>query len=157
MMTQAPTTGSEDTVILEEMFVQIARNVTSDESTLTLQDVSPSTLYFSDRPERVVGHMTTEQFVDQWSEGPNSFLEDPPNAVLSYVGMGDDIPSDAVVVLRDPVVSGSSLSYSIEVLDGAVPATSGAVTLFIDPLGRPLSPVSLAGMNRRDRRRDRRR
>ena len=156
MMTQAPTTGSEDTVILEEMFVQIARNVTSDESTLTLQDVSPSTLFVSDRPERVVGHMTTEQFVDQWSEGPNSFLEDPPNAVLSYVGMGDDIPSDAVVVLRDPVVSGSSLSC-IEVLDGAVPATSGAVTLFIDPLGRPLSPVSLAEMNRRDRRRDRRR
>ncbi len=36
-MTQAPTTGSEDMVILEEMFVQIARNVTSDESTLTLQ------------------------------------------------------------------------------------------------------------------------
>ena len=34
--------------------------------------------------------MTTQQFVDQWSEGPNSFLEDPPNAVLSYAGMGDD-------------------------------------------------------------------
>ncbi len=156
-MTQAPTTRTEDAVILEEMFVQIARSVISDESTLTLQDVSPSTLYFSDRPERVVGHMTTDQFVEQWSEGPNSFLEDPPNAVLSYVGTGEDTPSDAVVVLRDPVVSGSSLSYSIEVLDGTVPATSHAVTLFIDPLGRPLSPVSLAGMNRRNRRRDRRR
>src|SRR4249919_3125944 len=112
MMTQAPTTDSEDTVILEEMFVQIARNVTSDESTLTLQDVSPSTLYFSDRPERVVGHMTTEQFVEQWTEGLNSFFEDPPNAVLSYVGTGEDTPSDAVVVLRDPVASGSSLTYS---------------------------------------------
>ncbi|HWI01257.1 MAG TPA: hypothetical protein VNT27_13070 [Propionibacteriaceae bacterium] len=56
-------------------------------------------------------------------------------------------------MLRDPVVSGSSLSYSIEVLNGTVPAESGAVTLFIDPLGRPLSPVSLTGMNRRDRRR----
>ena len=156
-MTQTPTTNTEDTVILEEMFVQIARTVTSDQTTLTLQDVSPSTLYFSDRPERVVGHMTTEQFVEQWTEGPNSFFEDPPNAVLSYVGTGEDIPSDAVVVLRDPVVSGNSLSYSIEVLEGAVPAESGAVTLFIDPLGRPLSPVSLAGMNRRDRRRDRRR
>src|SRR3954447_12213718 len=156
-MTPSPTATPEDTIILEEMFVQLARSVTSDQSTLTLQDVSPSTLYFSDRPERVVGHMTTEQFIDQWSEGPNSFLEDPPNAVLAYVGTGDDIPSDAVVVLRDPVVSGSSLSYSIQVLDGTVPATSGAVTLFIDPLGRPLSPVSLAGMNRRDRRRDRRR
>ena len=76
---------------------------------------------------------------------------------MSYVGSGEDTPSDAVVVLRDPVVSGSSLSYSIEVLEGAVLAESGAVTLFIDPLGRPLSPVSLAGMNRRDRRRDRRR
>jgi hypothetical protein len=156
-MTQAPTTTTEDTVLLEEMFVQIARTVISDQTTLTLQGVSPSTLYFSDRPERVVGHMTIEQFVDQWTEGPNSFFEDPPNAVLSYVGTGEDIPSDAVVVLRDPVVSGSSLSYSIEVLDGTVPAESGAVTLFIDPLGRPLSPVSLAGMNRRDRRRERRR
>ena len=77
--------------------------------------------------------------------------------MLSYVGTGEDTPSDAVVVLRDPVATGSSLTYSIEVLDGTVPAESGAVTLFIDPLGRPLSPVSLAGMNRRDRRRDRRR
>jgi hypothetical protein len=156
-MSQAPTTHVDDPIVLEEMFVQIARTVSSDQATLTLGDVSPSTLYFSDRPERVVGHLTTEQFVNQWSEGPNSFLEDPPNAVLSYVGTGDDIPSDAVVVLRDPTVSGSSLTYSIEVLDGTVPAESGAVTLFIDPIGRPLSPVSLAGINRRDRRRDRRR
>jgi hypothetical protein len=155
-MTQAPTATTEDAEIIEEMFVQIARTVTSDQTTLTLQDISPSTLYFSDRPERVVGHMTTEQFVAQWKEGPNSFLEDPPNAVLSYVGTGEATPSDAVVVLRDPVASGSSLTYAIEVLEGTVPDESGAVTLFIDPLGRPLSPVSLAGMNRRGRRRGRR-
>ena len=156
-LTQAASTTTEDTVVLEEIFVQFARTGISAQTTRTLNVVSPSTLYFSDRPERVVGHMTTEQFVDQWNEGPNSFFEDPPNAVLSYVGTGEDLPSDAVVVLRDPVVSGSSLSYSIEILDGTVPAESGAVTLFIDPLGRPLSPVSLAGMNRRDRRRERRR
>ena len=88
-----------------------------------------------------------------WTEGPNSFFEDPPNAILSYVDTDEDTPSDAVVVLRDPVAAGSSLSYSFEVLEGVVPAESGAVTLFIDPLGRPLSPVSLAGMDRRDRRR----
>src|SRR6478672_12869430 len=120
-MTQAATPTTDDPIIVEEMFVQIARTVTSDQTTLTLQDVSPSTLYFSDRPERVVGHLTTEQFVSQWTEGPNSFFEDPPNAVLSYVGSGEDTPSDAVVVLRDPVASGSSLTYSIEVLDGVVP------------------------------------
>ena len=101
--------------------------------------------------------MTTEQFIGQWTEGPNSFDEDPPNAVLSYIDTGADIPTDAVVILRDPVAGNGSLTYAIEVLEGSVPAESGAVTLFIDPLGRPLSPVSLAGMNRRGRRRDRRR
>jgi hypothetical protein len=101
--------------------------------------------------------MTTEQFIAQWTEGPNSFAEDPPNAVLSYVDAGADIPEDAVVVLRDPVAGDGTLTYSIEILDGTLPAESGAVTLFIDPLGRPLSPLSLAGMNRRNRRRDRRR
>ncbi|HEY4992861.1 MAG TPA: hypothetical protein VII33_12340 [Nakamurella sp.] len=156
-MTQAPTTTTDDTVMLEEMFVQIARSVSSDQTTLTLHDVAPSTLYFSDRPERVVGHVTTEQFIGQWTEGPNSFDDDPPNAVLSYIDTGADIPTDAVVILRDPVAGNGSLTYSIEVLEGSVPTESGAVTLFIDPLGRPLSPVSLAGMNRRGRRRDRRR
>ena len=92
-MTQSPTTATEDTVILEEMFVQIARNVTSDQTTLTLQDVSPSTLYLSDRPERVVGHMTTEQFVEQWTEGPNSFFEDPPNAVPMLVPVRTSHPT----------------------------------------------------------------
>lgn len=42
-MTQTPST-IEDPVIVEEMFVQIARTVTSDQTTLTLQEVSPSTL-----------------------------------------------------------------------------------------------------------------
>src|SRR5664279_6128600 len=97
--------------------------------------------------------MTTAQFVQMWTEGPNSFQEDPPNAVLSCVDTGSDVPNDAVVVLRDPVAGPDSISYSIEVLDGEVPAESGAVSLFIDPFGRPLSPVSVAGMHRRDRRR----
>ena len=43
----------------ESMFVQTARGITSDGATLTLRDVTPSTLFFSDRPQRVVGHMTS--------------------------------------------------------------------------------------------------
>jgi len=139
--------------MVEEMFVQVARSSKSSDGVLTLTGVSPSTLYFSDRPERVVGHMTNEQFVDGWSLGDNSFASDPPNAVLSYIDSGDDRPEDCVVVLRDPKVDSDSIRYSIEQLEGSVPQFSGACTLFIDPLGRPLSPVSVAGMRRRDRRR----
>jgi hypothetical protein len=141
----------------ESKFVQTAQGATSDGSTLTLQGVTPSTLYFSDRPQRVVGHMTTADFVDLWGEGDNSFEEDPPNAVLAFLEPGDEVPEDAVIVIQDPHLEDGQLSYSIETLEGAVPALAGPVTLFIDPFGRPLSPVSVGGMRRRERRRDRRR
>ena len=141
----------------ESMFVQTARGISSDGTTLTLNDVTPSTLYFSDRPKRVVGHMTTADFVDLWGEGDNSFEEDPPNAVLAFLEPDDQAPEDAVVVIKQPRLENGHLSYSIETLDGTVPTETGPVTLFIDPFGRPLSPVSVGGIRRRERRRDRRR
>ena len=86
--------------------------------------------------------------------GPDSFEADPPNAVLSFADASGEM-EDAVVILRSPSLEGDSLRYSIEVLDGTVPQAAGACTLFIDPLGRPLSPVSVAGRRRRVRRRGR--
>jgi hypothetical protein len=141
----------------ESMFVQTAQGIDSDGDTLTLRGITPSTLYFSDRPQRIVGHMTTAQFVELWGAGDNSFESDPPNAVLSFLEPGADVPEDAVIVIKEPQLSNGELSYSIEVLEGSVPAQTGAVTLFIDPFGRPLSPVSVCGVRRREGRRARRR
>ncbi len=141
----------------QSMFVQTAHGMTSDGTTLTLNEVTPSTLYFSDRPKRIVGHMTTADFVELWAEGDNSFEEDPPNAVLAFLEPGDQAPEDAVVVIQRPRLENGQLSYSIETLEGTVPTRTGPVTLFIDPFGRPLSPVSVCGVRRRERRRDRRR
>lgn len=39
----------------ESMFAQTARGMSSDRTTLTLNDVTPSTLYFADRPKRSLG------------------------------------------------------------------------------------------------------
>ena len=139
----------------QSMFVQTARAIKSDGTTLTLTDVTPSTLYFSDRPKRIVGHMTTADFVDLWAEGDNNFEEDPPNAVLAFLEPGDEAPEDAVVVLQQPRLEDGELSYSIKTLEGTVPTQTGPVTLFIDPFGRPLSPVSICGVRRRERRRNR--
>jgi hypothetical protein len=142
----------------ESMFVQTAQGIESTGDTLTLRGITPSTLYFSDRPQRVVGHMTTVDFVDLWGIGDNSFESDPPNAVLAFLEPGADVPDDVVVVLKEPNLDGGGeLTYSIEVLDGTVPEYAGPVTLFIDPFGRPLSPVSVCGVRRRERRRMRRR
>ncbi|MBV9167168.1 MAG: hypothetical protein JO321_11095 [Solirubrobacterales bacterium] len=152
-----------DTEMIEEleaeqsMFVQTAQGMSSDEGSLTLNGVTPSTLYFSDRPKRIVGHMGTADFVDLWGEGENSFEEDPPNAVLAFLEPGDEVPEDAVIVIQRPRLQGGQLTYAIETLDGKLPDHAGPVTLFIDPFGRPLSPVSVCGVRRRERRRDRRR
>jgi hypothetical protein len=64
---------------------------------------------------------------------------------------------DVVVVLRDPVLEGDQWSYSVDILDGEMPASGGASSLFIDTIGRPMTPVSVAGAHRRGRRRGRRR
>jgi len=141
----------------ESMFVQTAQAITNEGGTLTLRGVTPSTLYFSDRPKRIVGHLTTGDFVELWDEGDNSFEADPPNAVLAFLEPGDTVPEDAVIVIKEPVLENDCLSYSIDVLEGTVPAQAGPVTLFIDPFGRPLSPVSVCGVRRRERRRMRRR
>ena len=101
--------------------------------------------------------MATTDFVDLWAEGENSFEADPPNAVLAFLEPGDEAPEDAVVVIRDPRLEDGQLSYSIKTLEGTLPAQAGPVTLFIAPFGRPLAPVSVCGIRRRQRRLARRR
>ncbi len=111
---------------------------------------------FSDRPQRIVGHLSTTQFLDGWGQGENSFQDDPPNAVLSFLEEGDAMPEDAVLTLTHPRLDGSDLTYDASILEGALPANSGPCSLFIDPIGRSLSPVSVMGVRRRGRRRARR-
>ena len=139
---------------IEALYVQTAHGICYDDGKLTLQTLAPTTLFFSDRPDRVTGHITSREFVETWDKGPDSFASNPPNAVLSV--FHPDAVSDIVVELKDPVLAGSELTYTVEILDGEMPANGGPVSLFIDVIGRPLSPVSVAGMHRRDRRRDRR-
>ena len=142
---------------IDALFVQSAMGFESNEDRVMLRGLAPSTVYFSDRPQRVVGHIGNADFVSIWGEGEDSFASDPPNAVLAFVDEGEAMPSDAVITITDPQLDGDDLSYAMTVLEGELPASASACTLFIDPFGRPLSPVSVAGMHRRTRRRTRRR
>lgn len=139
---------------IEALFVQTAHGMRYDNGKLTLEVVAPTTLFFSDRPDRVTGHIPSGEFVESWDQGPDSFASNPPNAVLSIFHLEE--VNDIVVELKDPVLLGNELTYTIEILDGEMPASGGPIALFIDVIGRPLSPVSVAGMHRRDRRDDRR-
>lgn len=139
---------------VDYLFVQHARAVSLKAGVLKLDGVAPDTLYFADRPDRIVGRVATKRFVDDWAVGEDSFADDPPNAVLSI--HHEPSPQDIVVVLRNPRYEDAGLVYDAEVLDGEKEARGTAAALFIDVIGRPLTPVSIAGAKRRDRRRDRR-
>lgn len=151
------TRAQDDKQEAQMLFVQNAQDVVMKRGRLTLIDVSPTTIFFSDRPKRIAGHMTTEDFVQEWQEGVSkeSFHADPPNATLSVFAEDDVV--DVVVTLRNPLLAGNVLVYDIDVLEEEEPIPSGHASLFIDPIGMPFTPASVGGMHRRTRRRTRRR
>ena len=77
---------------MEALFVQTAASMTSGGGRITLQGLSPSTLYFSDRPNREVGHMSSRQFVEVWGEGDNSFATNPPKLFCPSRNRATDFP-----------------------------------------------------------------
>jgi hypothetical protein len=136
---------------VDVLFVQNAKSMSFSEGKLVLRGVNPVTVCFTDRPARMAGHMQTSKFVPLWSQGKDSFLKDNPNATLS-VFSGDNV-ADLVVELSHPQLSGDDLTYDARLLEGTAPANGGACALFIDVIGMPATPMSYAGVARRDYRR----
>ena len=135
------------------LFVQDAKAMVFDVNRLTLKGANPNIIFFCDRPVRTAGHMTRDAFMKLVSEGEDSFAVNPPNAAISIFGVSNDITEVVVTLPKRPVVSDDDLIFTIKVLEGKLPAEGGAVVMFIDPIGRPLSPTSAAGVHRRHRRR----
>ena len=137
-------------VMVQALFVQNAKAVVFDKGTVTLKGVSPMTIFFSDRPVRIAGHLNTkDEFVPLWDEGKDSFLKDPPNATISMYEKGKDQLKDVVVKLSKPRLKGEDLTYDITVIQGKVPMKGGPCSVFIDIIGLPFTPLSFAGVARR--------
>lgn len=114
-------------------YVQQAVSLESDGKTMTLKGV-PSTVFFSDRPYRLTGHMDNAAFAKLW-QGPNGpFASIVPNAAVSVLGDTQNPP--AIVELTSAEVTGDSLKYGIQVLSGKVPESAESVALFVDHASR---------------------
>jgi hypothetical protein len=135
------------------LFVQDGKAMSFDGSRLTLKDANPNIIFFCDRPVRTAGHMTRDAFMNLVSEGEDSFATNPPNAAISVFGAKGDVTEVVVTLNQRPVVKGDDMLFPLKVLEGELPSEGGAVLMFIDPIGRPLSPTSAAGVHRRHRRR----
>ncbi|MGN6032325.1 MAG: hypothetical protein ACTHQE_11750 [Thermomicrobiales bacterium] len=111
---------------------------------LTLEGHTGGTIYFSDRPERIVGQAPTDRVIAGLGFSPSN----PPNAaIVTQTDAGDDV---LVVELLNPAYDAAhgTLTYGANVLgaytgdglafqaarqgDASLPQTLGAVSLFID-------------------------
>src|SRR6266496_3943913 len=119
------------------MFVQTAEDLKADGNTLRLVNVGQQTLYFSDRPVRIAGHLTMPAYLDEWKagEGPDNFSSDPPNATISVYELGRNDNTLAVVEISHPVIDGKDLIYNYKLIEGTMPKAGGATALFIDWIG----------------------
>jgi hypothetical protein len=122
---------------LQLMFVQSAEGLTADDKTLRLVNVSQQAIWFSDRPVRQAGHMSLKDYMKEWTAaaGPNNFSKDPPNATLSVYQPGKDENTLTVVEISDPKVDGKDLVYAYKLIEGQMPKSGGAPSLFIDWIG----------------------
>jgi len=121
------------------MFVHSADDLKADPgaSTLRLVNVNQQVLYFSDRPERLAGHLKMADYLEEWTSkaGSDNFASDPPNATLSVYEANNDENTLAVVEISNPVIDGKDIVYTYKLLDGTMPETGGASTVFIDWIG----------------------
>ena len=147
---------SADDGLVELLFVQLAESVRFESEAMTLVNVEPLTLFFSDRPDDIAGYLNYSEFIDMVGTGPDSFADDPPNATL--ISFGEEVGEVVLELSAKPELAGNDLLFSsVKVIGGELPASGGETALFIDTIGRPMSPGSAAGVHRRHRRRRRRR
>jgi hypothetical protein len=111
---------------------------------LALNGIDPNVIAFTDRPDRQTSIIEVAHLVEAW---PAMFADSPPNAVLvehDPAGTSDSL----VVVLTEPRLEGTTLTYRAAVLDeedhpdqvtGLVnsahaepPASFSTVSMFID-------------------------
>jgi hypothetical protein len=129
------------------LFVQSAKSFTFADGKLSLHGVSPNTIYFTDRPVRIAGHITVKEYIDWGRDAKDSFTKNPPNGTLSIIA-GDEA-KNIVMVLKDAQLEGDTLSFKVRILEGKMPKAGGVNSLFIDIIGMPLTPFSVAGVHRR--------
>ena len=129
------------------LFVQSAKSFTFADGKLSLHGVSPHTIYFTDRPVRIAGHITVKEYIDWGRDAKDSFTKNPPNGTLSIIA-GDET-KNIVMVLKDAQLEGDTLSFKVRILEGKMPKAGGVNSLFIDIIGMPLTPFSVAGVHRR--------
>jgi hypothetical protein len=143
------TIGATKPQVVPSLIVFNSKGATLQSGKLVLTGIAPNSIVFADRPVRSAGHELTSRIVEDWGSGSDNFAKDPPNATISVFQSDGSGVRDAVIVLKSPKIEGENLAFDVDVLEGDIKGADGPASVFIDIIGLPFTPLSVAGVARR--------
>ena len=113
--------------------------INSTTFSLQLNNISDTTLLFSERPERVVSSVNTFDFVGNWSIGDDSFAVDAPNALIVMENEQGQ-QKTAIIELDNPAYDPDNMTLTYQIIPDDVtsldlPDEFRQTTLVIDRTG----------------------
>ena len=128
---------AEDPSAPEWLFVQTAATAEFTSDTTLVVPFQQDVFAFTDRPYRQHEYLNATQFVSLWNDaGSDSFIADPPNAVLTWAE--DGVVKEAEVELLDAKIinDGKNIQYTTNWLTSRYDVPYGSeltvVSLFMD-------------------------
>lgn len=117
----------------EILFVQNAEEAIFHNERLTIKDSTKRVTYFSDRPYQITGNISNTELIEMWIgiQGDDSFLKDPPNAVISYYNKNGR-PDVVIAELLGVGMKDGYIFYDTKVIHGQFKENMKEVTLFFD-------------------------
>jgi hypothetical protein len=122
-----------------EVFAHIAPQMRFDGRTLTLVDISPSTIWMPG-PHQSSGrtpeldYLPTGALLDRWTDRARAVgaARCRIRGTLALLDPDAQIAGRTVLELRSPRLTADGLAYDVEILTGIMPSSSGACVLFLD-------------------------
>jgi hypothetical protein len=134
---------SNDGAKKEWLFVHTADEAHVKSETVLVMPAKRYIFAFTDRPNRELRYLTPGQYVSLWSHngGNDSFLTDPPNAVLTWVNEQGDVIEQEVII-ENASLHETTIVYVISYATNKKPSakvnlTLRSASLFLDSFHFP--------------------
>lgn len=110
------------------LFIITGDTGTFEDGKLTLNG-TPIVTFYSMATQRSVGHFLVGTFVETWEKNSSIYKADPPNGTLSVLDEKGSL--GAVIEVSNPVSTLNSITFNARVLEGKLPASFNASSLFL--------------------------
>lgn len=127
-LVSAQDTAVDDSLSLEYLFIITGDSGTYEDGKLTIAGV-PIVSFNYLGSTREVGHFLVGRFIETWDKNSLTYNAKPPSGTLSV--LDEKGAGNAVIAVSSPTSTLNSITFNVKVLEGQVPESFNAGTLFL--------------------------